>query len=355
MIKKILCMGLFVVSVSPELLTANCNEMTTYQIITGSKKGTYYQIGKNLAKYVAPEACIKLEVLNSNGSLDNAFKLVSPNYPRLKFAIVQNDVLQELKKRAEKGNKSAKKLFSRLRVIKPLYNEEIHIIANAGSEIHRFGDLKGRRIAIGKEKSGTAMTSLLLYKEMFGQPLQTSNRVTGSFDESLKKLRNNELDAVVSVAGQPVERLKQIPKEGKNLIRLLSYNERNDQHNPVQSYYTADIHSSSYPWIDEDIPTLTTKAFLVTFKYTNPATVARVEKFARSLEKKLPEMQKMATSSLNTPHPKWKQVSTECNQPLPQGWKYFVSINKFCSNSAENSSRTNSCTEEDKILGFCTE
>ena len=52
-------------------------ERVTYDITTGSSKGTYFEIGLNLAKYVAPDACINLKIRTSKGSLDNAFKLNS--------------------------------------------------------------------------------------------------------------------------------------------------------------------------------------------------------------------------------------------------------------------------------------
>ena len=79
----------------PLIAKAACTgSMINYEIVTGSPTGTYYQIGKNLAKYVAPDACIRLKVLNTNGSVENAKKLRSGKFPNVKFAIVQNDVMQ---------------------------------------------------------------------------------------------------------------------------------------------------------------------------------------------------------------------------------------------------------------------
>ncbi len=52
-------------------------DIIDYEIITGSKIGTYYKIGDDLAKYVAPDADIRLTVLNSKGSIDNVLKLIS--------------------------------------------------------------------------------------------------------------------------------------------------------------------------------------------------------------------------------------------------------------------------------------
>lgn len=332
---------------------ATCNEpRVTYDITTGSKTGTYYQIGLNLAKYVAPDACIDLNVKNSNGSLDNAFKLNSAN--NIKFAIVQNDVLQELKKLSEGGNKNATKLVNNLRVITPLYNEEIHIITDANSTINTFGDLRDKKIAIGKQKSGTAMTSYLLYKELFGEELEKGR--TQNFNESLKDLENGHIDAIIKVAGQPVLRLNQyMTEDSAKYIKLLSYNEKNLAHNPVTSYYSADIKDGSYPWIKNDIPTLSTKSYLITYNYGNPRERKYIKKFVQSLKDKLFLMQQKATKQLNTPHTKWKEVSNKCAPTLPGGWKYYRVVNEICRKSRPPTAplASPSCSKRDRAIGLC--
>lgn len=42
-----------------------------YKIATAQERGTYHAIGRDLAKYVAPEAGIELEVLATPGSAAN--------------------------------------------------------------------------------------------------------------------------------------------------------------------------------------------------------------------------------------------------------------------------------------------
>ena len=42
-----------------------------YKIVTANERGTYFAIGADLAKYVAPEADIALEVLPTDGSAAN--------------------------------------------------------------------------------------------------------------------------------------------------------------------------------------------------------------------------------------------------------------------------------------------
>ena len=46
-----------------------------FKIVTASERGTYIQIGRDLAKFVAEPADIDLEVLPSKGSADNVVRL----------------------------------------------------------------------------------------------------------------------------------------------------------------------------------------------------------------------------------------------------------------------------------------
>lgn len=326
--------------------------VVTYDITTGSKTGTYYQIGLNLAKYVAPNACIKLNVLTSNGSLENAFKLNSKN--NIKFAIVQNDVLQELKRLSkEEGNNKATNLVKNLRVIAPLYREEIHIISKVNSDINSFGDLRDKRIAIGKKKSGTAMTSYLLYEKLFGEKLKKGR--TQSFNESLKDLDSGHIDAIIKVAGQPVMRLsKNMNKNSSKYIKLLSYNEKNPTHNPIESYYTSDIRASSYPWLDNDVATLSTKSYLITYNYTNGREKKYIKQFIESFNKNLSLLQSKASSSSKTPHLKWKEVSSSCESTLPGGWKYYKVVDNLCGGvEIPTSIHSSGCSQRDIDLGLC--
>ncbi len=43
----------------------------SYKIVTADQRGTYYALGKDLAKMVAPEADIDLEVMPTDGSAAN--------------------------------------------------------------------------------------------------------------------------------------------------------------------------------------------------------------------------------------------------------------------------------------------
>ncbi|HXD50254.1 MAG TPA: TAXI family TRAP transporter solute-binding subunit, partial [Burkholderiales bacterium] len=78
---------------------------TEYKIVTASARGTYIQIGRDIAALVAAPADIELEVLPSAGSAENVRRLRYE--PGVKLAIVQSDVYQAFLDLARAGNREA--------------------------------------------------------------------------------------------------------------------------------------------------------------------------------------------------------------------------------------------------------
>ena len=77
-----------------------------FKIATADAKGTYFAIGADLAKMVAPGADIDLEVLPTDGSAAN-IKLLRFE-PGVKFAVVQADVYQAFVDRGGSSNSEAR-------------------------------------------------------------------------------------------------------------------------------------------------------------------------------------------------------------------------------------------------------
>src|SRR5437867_7311636 len=140
-----------------------------FKIVTASTRGTYIQIGRDIASFVAPQADIDLDVLPSAGSAENVRRLRYE--PGVKLAIVQSDVYQAFLDQAVAGNAEAKKIIQPLRVVVPLYNEEIYYIARGDSDLNYVHEIKDARINAGELGSGTALTTATLYRLMFNEPM----------------------------------------------------------------------------------------------------------------------------------------------------------------------------------------
>ncbi len=138
-----------------------------YKIVTASKTGTYIQIGNDIAKYIADPAGIDLEVLESKGSAENISRMRFE--PGVKLALVQSDVYQAFLDEAKAGNADAGNIIRPLRLIMPLYDEEIYFVARADSPMNSINEIKNKKISVGPLGSGTALTSRTIYNLMFGE------------------------------------------------------------------------------------------------------------------------------------------------------------------------------------------
>ena len=204
------------------LQSASALAAAAFKIVTASERGTYYAIGNDLAKFVAPEADIELEVLPTTGSAAN-IRLLRYE-PGVKFAIVQADVFQAFVDRAAGGNPEASAIIRPLRVILPLYNTEIHYIARADSELNYLHDIKDAKINGGLVGSGAALITHTLYRMMFNGPIPDANATFLSNEEALVKLISDKsVDVAVVAAGQPAPLVANMKPEAQKLIKFLKF------------------------------------------------------------------------------------------------------------------------------------
>ncbi len=322
-----------------------------FKIVTASARGTYIQIGRDLATFVAPAADIDLEVLPSAGSAENVRRLRYE--PGVKFAIVQSDVFQAFLDQAASGNAEAGKIIRPLRVILPLYNEEIYFIVRADSKINYVHEIRNARINAGEIGSGTALTTATLYRQMFGTQLPPGTSFYSNEEALVKLLADKSVDVVAVIAGQPAKLLVDIKPEAREFLKLLKV----DNNNPateaaLKTYFSATVRASSYPnLLKEDLPALAVKAFLVTYDYNLQKTRGYFVKFAESLCDNFSRLQEKG-------HPKWKEVQLE--QPdLGQGWLYYGTTAKelrACTRARagwRGPLGDGRCSQEEKLLGLC--
>ncbi len=277
-------------------------------LITGSDKGTYYQFGLDLQKLVKPSG-INLTVHPSKGSIENIYAVYQR--PGVQMGIVQADVL------AFVGRLQADPVLTRIakktKMVFPLYNEEVHVLGRRG--IPDFDDLAGKRVAIGREGSGTYLTARLLLKLSEVAPADTVLIDTG---EALAELKAGRIDAMFYVAGYPVKLLKDDVAEADQLALV-----------PITSksifefYPRTEIPAGVYAWQPAPVPTVAVKAVLVSFDFRRK-DCDNVGRFAQLLSSRLDTLQK-------TGHSKWKAV--DLNFPL-RGWEQYDCVRKALGKTA---------------------
>jgi len=272
-------------------------------LITGGEKGTYYQFGLNLQRLVKP-AGINLNVYNSKGSVENIFAVYQR--PATQLGIVQADVLAFVAR--VHTDPVLKRVAKKIRMVFPLYNEEVHLLARR--EISDFDDLTDRRVAIGREGSGTYLTARLLFKVSEVAPREM---VLIDTDEALTELKAGRIDAMFYVAGHPVKLFTENVSEADGLALIPILNK-----SITEFYPSAEIPASTYNWQTTPISTVAVKAVLVSFDFRR-ADCDNVGKFAQVMSENVDWLKRNG-------HPKWKVVDLE--YPL-KGWEQYDCVRKY--------------------------
>ena len=272
-------------------------------IMTGGAKGTYYQFGLNLKELVKPRD-IRLRVDNSTGSIENLYAVYKKPYTQM--GIVQSDVLAFVSRL--QSDPILKRIASKTKMIFPLYNEEVHLLGRR--ELADFDGLAGKRVAVGKEGSGTYLTAKLLFEVSDVKPAEM---VSVGTDEALAQLKRGDIDAMFYVAGYPVKLFEGDVTEEDELALIPITNK-----SIVEFYPLAEIPAKTYRWQNETVNTVAVKAVLVSFDFRR-ANCEFVGQFAQILSENMDWLRANG-------HPKWKFVDLDF--PL-KGWEQYDCVKKF--------------------------
>jgi TRAP transporter TAXI family solute receptor len=278
---------------------------TEVGLITGGERGTYYQFGLDIQKLLErnPALGMTLNVYPSKGSVDNIYAVYQR--PGTQMGIVQSDVLAFVFR--IQNDQVLRRIARKVKLVFPLYNEEVHILGRKG--ISDFDDLAGRRVAIGREGSGTYLTARILLKMADITPRET---VLIDTDEALAELKAGRIDAMFYVAGYPVKLFtdKVAESDGLALVPVLNKT-------VLEFYEQSQIPASTYRWQPNSVQTAAIKAVLVSFDFRR-ADCEYVGRFAQTVSKNIDWL-------ITNGHPKWKAVDLE--YPL-RGWEQYDCVRR---------------------------
>jgi uncharacterized protein len=277
-------------------------------IMTGGAKGTYIKIGRDIA--ALGKACGQtLNVVESAGSLEN-FSGVR-NRKNTQFGIVQNDVLDYLKT-FEANDAEIQKAVKGVRIMFPLYNEEVHVLAR--TDIKGMEDLSGKKVAVGVKDSGTYLTSSLMLDIL---QIKNVQKVEVNPDQALPQLEAGTIDAFFYVAGAPASLFQGDEIDGTK-FHLLPIT----QAPLLATYIPSKIDAGTYAFQTEAVDTVSVKAVLMTFDYDKKRNA-----YHRESCKAVADFSNLIISNLDklqaTGHPKWKTVDLTA---VPPGWKVGVCV-----------------------------
>jgi len=190
----------------PAVLLAVAGFFVAYQFVapapprhivigTGAGDGAYYAFGRQYQQLIK-ENGIDLEVRQTAGSIEN-IHLLETDQNGVDVAFIQG------------GTGSAASRPESILSIGSLYYEPMWVFYRNDRSINLLSDLKGLRVAVGKEGSGTKALAMELLN-LNGVTDQNTRIVSSGFQETFAGLTNGDLDVAIIVASHRAAILGQI-------------------------------------------------------------------------------------------------------------------------------------------------
>ena len=215
------------------------------RLMSGDEQGTYYQISREIARET-DKVGLNLQVLPSAGSWANIIALFNNN---TEFAIFQMDAY--IKAGRNLYQNTALDIRDEIKVVMPLYHEEIHLIKTRDSPLD-FTTEEKFVVGCGPENSGSCLSAEVI-AEFYGKQF---TYVHTSYEQALAALKAGELDLVVITAGKPLKLLSK--QTGLDLVSLPRTRKA------AEFYLYSTISPEDYPWLDRTVETYGVRSVLAT-------------------------------------------------------------------------------------------
>lgn len=272
--------------------------------VDGSGDRIAHELARALSSGGAP-----LRVVPAAEGADPVVGLRAPG----RLTIARYDAL-----RAARNNVSAPPL----RVLAPLYAEEVAFIVRADSPLKFIHDLRGRRVNIGPDHEGGSLTVQEIYRQMFGVAM-TAPPQFGKDAALAELVAFRSIDAMAIVDAQPSAWLASVDPLTARGLRLLKLDPRHAaDRRALRAFRTAVVQPG--PGVRERTPTLAVMSFLVA-SGDGDADSKRLTEMARTLCRELPRLRAGG-------HPKWRELQPSLK--LDTGWPVVMSAQSVLTDCA---------------------
>jgi TRAP-type uncharacterized transport system substrate-binding protein len=319
------------------------------KLITGPERGVQPQIGRDIAKFVGRAADLDIEVVPAAGPPETLQRLREE--PGIRLALLQSDAAQAYLDAAARGNPEAGQLLAPLRVIAPLYDEELYFVARSDSAFSTVHDIRDARINVGPLKSGSALSATTLYRLLFDAPLADDKAsFLGHEDALVKLITDQTIDVVVLVSHQPARLLAAMKPEARRFVKLLRF----DASQPgsaaaLRIYGASTVRATSYPnLLSEDVPSLATRIYLVGYAARRGESEAQLARVARAW------CQNFARLKAEGPA-LWRDMELAPPELRP-GWHFAKAAARelaLCAGGTPAALPADTCSQQERVLGLC--
>lgn len=269
------------------LMSPPANAQATLKVATGSPKGTYSAMFKEIYQVCGSE--VGMVEVNSAGSQDNINQLVGN---QVNAAFVQSDVLYLRSRTEELGN---------VKTLIALHPEQVHFVTKAdkkvggtmgigGDPLTNVNQLGGLKVGAA---GGSSVTSQVIRLQA---EVPYSTVIYNSDDETQAALKDGKVDAAIFVGGAPLSRVSALGAD----YRLLSIPAGTIE--KLKGVYKP--ARLNYPKMSAaGVTTVSTDALFVTREYKTEKMVRSLANFRSCATSKIEELKETTGT-----HPAWQAV-----------------------------------------------
>jgi TRAP-type uncharacterized transport system substrate-binding protein len=347
--RRLACRLSVVLAVSSPAVAAYADDI---RLLTGPQQTTQHRIGHELAVRLGPAVDIPLTVVPTTGPADILQRMRDDARQGggLNLALLQADVAQLYLLTAQGGNREAAAWLAPLRVVAPLYSEELHFIVRSDSPFESVQDIRDARINVGPAAGGTALSVATLYRLLFDTAPAPDKLSRLDHDQALGKLlTDRSIDVVVLLADQPALLLANMKPDARRFVRLLKF----DREHPTAAivsrvYGSSTLRATSYPnLLDSDVSALAVRLYLVVHGEPEGEDAQRLRRLAGAYCQAIPRLKADG-------HRKWRDIAPGLPALVP-GWHYAEKGTQElarCLGIAGNEI-PDACTPLEQALGLC--
>lgn len=238
-----------------------------YAIAGGGSNGVYYAYGAEVARALSGSLGVRVEVAETAGSVDNLLR-VSSGEALLGFA--QGDAAADAVAGAGAFDEALP-----VRAVARLYDEYLHVVVRADSDIADLGDLAGKTVSLGAENSGV---NVIAARALHAAEVDIASIADPQLDlsASISALEGSGIDGFFWVGGIPTPGIAELATTTP--VRLVPVEQT--WVTAINTRYSDAYRPSDFPvglyGLDESVPTMAVPNYLVTSSDTPDGIVRDV-------------------------------------------------------------------------------
>jgi TRAP transporter TAXI family solute receptor len=280
----------------------------TVAIVSGNPNATYLTIAYDLSDVLDDGDNFRILPVIGKGGGQNIRDVRF--LKGIDLGITQSIILNEYRESGEIGNIDDKIVY-----IAKLFNEEMHVVVRADSDISSLEQLNGQKVNFSDIGSGSQLSSRDIFRRLGVAP-QEVNMGQG---DALEKLKSGEIAATILIAGKPTGAMAKL--RAADGLRFLPV----PFAKPLQAdYLPAVLGHADYPGMVEtghDIDTIAVSAVLIAYNWPrNSDRYRRIAKFVEAFFPKVAQLQQPPH------HPKWRETNLAAVLP---GWTRFPAAQEW--------------------------